>query len=49
MAAGFEAPFVERVWQMVRDIQYKRVPPLVAKLSSRTIGHDFLYSRDWGR
>jgi NAD+ synthase len=26
---------------------YKRTMPNVAKLSSRSIGHDFLYLRDW--
>ena len=26
---------------------YKRTMPNVAKLSRRSIGHDFLYLRDW--
>jgi NAD+ synthase len=29
--------------------QYKRVPPVIAKLSRRSIGHDFRYLRDWKR
>jgi NAD+ synthase len=46
--AGFEPDFVERVSEMVRRNQYKRVPPPIAKLGNRTVGHDFLYPRDWG-
>ena len=46
---GFEPEFVEQVSRLVRNSHYKRVPPLVAKLSTRSIGHDFLYLRDWGR
>jgi NAD+ synthase len=46
--AGFERAFVERVWRTVRQSHYKRRPPIVAKISQRTIGHDFLYMRDWG-
>lgn len=48
VAAGFERAFVERVMERVRANQFKRMPPLVAKLSSRTVGYDFLYLRDWG-
>jgi NAD+ synthase len=47
--AGFEPEFVERVSRLVRDSHYKRVPPLVPKLSGRTLGHNFSYLRDWGR
>jgi NAD+ synthase len=32
----------------VRRCHYKRVPPLIPKLSHRTLGIDFLYLRDWG-
>jgi NAD+ synthase len=46
--AGFEAKFVERVWRMVRVNHFKRRGPIIAKLSSRTIGVDFNYLRDWG-
>ncbi len=46
--AGFEARFVERVWRMVRVNHFKRRGPIIAKLSSRTIGVDFNYLRDWG-
>jgi NAD+ synthase len=44
---GFEADFVRDVWRRVKANHYKRTMPNVAKLSRRTIGHDFLYLRDW--
>ena len=46
--AGFPRELVERVWRTVQRNQFKRELPVVAKLSRRTIGHDFLYLRDWG-
>jgi NAD+ synthase len=47
VAAGFDAALVTRIREMVRRSHYKRVMPLIAKLSLRTVGHDFLYPRDW--
>jgi NAD+ synthase len=44
---GFDANLVNRIRELVRRNHYKRVMPLIAKLSLRTIGHDFLYPRDW--
>jgi len=38
---------VRRIRDMVRKSHFKRVTPLIAKVSLRTIGHDFLYPRDW--
>jgi NAD+ synthase len=46
-AEGFERAFVEKIWRQVRLNHYKRTMPNVAKLSRRSIGHDFLYLRDW--
>jgi NAD+ synthase len=46
--AGFPQPLVRRVWETVRKTHFKRRPPMVPKLSQRTIGLDFLYLRDWG-
>ena len=48
ITAGFDAVFVDRVLTTVRRNQFKRMPPIIAKLSNRTIGYDFLYLRDWG-
>jgi NAD+ synthase len=46
--AGFAEKFVRKVVERVRRNQFKRVLPPIAKLSSRTVGYDFLYLRDWG-
>jgi NAD+ synthase len=46
--AGFEETFVRKVVERIRRNQFKRVLPPIAKLSSRTVGYDFLYLRDWG-
>jgi NAD+ synthase len=44
---GFDRDFVANVWRKVQRNHYKRTMPNVAKLSKRSIGHDFLYLRDW--
>ncbi len=44
---GFERAFVEKVWRRVKINHYKRTMPNIAKVSRRTIGHDFLYLRDY--
>jgi NAD+ synthase len=46
---GFERTFVDQISTRVRESQYKRRPPLIAKLSARTIDREFRYPRDWGR
>jgi NAD+ synthase len=48
IGAGFSRGFVEKVWERVRHTHYKRHLPIVAKLSQRTVGYDFLFMRDWG-
>lgn len=45
---GFKREFVDAVLDRVRTTQFKRVLPPIAKISKRTVGHDFLYPRDWG-
>ena len=49
VAMGFDGALVDDVMQRVRGSQYKRRPPVIAKVSARTIGRDFRYPRDWGR
>jgi NAD+ synthase len=46
---GFESSFVTRVEELVTRSQYKRRMPLIAKVSGRSITHDFRYPRDWKR
>ena len=48
-AAGFDPGLVQAVAERVVRNQYKRLPPVIAKLSRRTIGSDFRYLRDWKR
>ncbi|HSR47046.1 MAG TPA: NAD+ synthase [Anaerolineales bacterium] len=45
--AGFAPSLVRRTVERIRKNQYKRLPPIIAKVSSRTPGTDFLYPRDW--
>ncbi len=44
---GFERDFVVKIWERVKANHYKRTMPNIAKLSKRSIGHDFLYLRDY--
>ena len=48
VAAGFEPAMVRRVKTLIMRSQFKRVPPVIAKVSQRTINVDFRYPRDWG-
>ena len=47
LAEGVDAAFYQRVRGMVVRSQYKRMMPVIAKISSRTPGIDFRYARDW--
>jgi len=48
-AIGFEDGFMDMVGRRLRDNQFKRRLPVIAKLSARTIDREFRYPRDWGR
>jgi NAD+ synthase len=48
VSAGFNEVFVDKLWKRVQQMHYKRHLPVIAKLSRRTMGYDFLYMRDWG-
>ena len=45
---GFEENFIEKVRRIVQRNQFKRRPPVIAKISHRTVNIDFRYPRDWG-
>ncbi len=47
VAAGFDREMVDRVARLVVRSQFKRRPPIIAKVSTRTVGWDFRYPRDW--
>ena len=44
---GFDEVFYDKVRKMVVKNQYKRMMPVIAKVSDRTPGIDFRYARDW--
>lgn len=45
---GFASSFIKTIRAKIRFNQFKRVPPIIAKVSNRTINVDFRYNRDWG-
>lgn len=45
---GFKLPFIKTLRDKIRFNQFKRVTPVIAKVSNRTINVDFRYNRDWG-
>lgn len=46
LAEGFDAPLVDLIMTRIYRNQFKRRMPIIAKLTSRTINHDFNYPRD---
>lgn len=48
IARGHDPALVRRLMRKIVSSQFKRLPPLIAKISMRTVGVDFRYPRDWG-
>ncbi len=46
--AGFDQQIITKVRRMIQKNQFKRRPPVIAKISYRTVNIDFRYVRDWG-
>ena len=44
----FSDAMIKDVKNKIQTSQFKRRPPVIAKLSNRTINQDFRYCRDWG-
>jgi NAD+ synthase len=44
----FPPEMVHDIQSRMQKFQFKRRPPVIAKLSNRTINQDFRYCRDWG-
>ena len=44
----FPAPMIKDIRHRIQTSQFKRRPPVIAKISNRTINQDFRYCRDWG-
>jgi NAD+ synthase len=47
VAKGFRRATVLRIRKLILRSQFKRRMPLIAKVSTRSIGWDFRYPRDW--
>jgi NAD+ synthase len=45
---GISKKMIRTVQKLIQKSQFKRRPPVIAKLSNRTINQDFRYCRDWG-
>jgi len=45
---GYSEKMILDIKSRIQKSQFKRRPPVIAKLSSRTINQDFRYCRDWG-
>ncbi|MGL6024524.1 MAG: NAD+ synthase, partial [Cetobacterium sp.] len=45
---GYSKEIIDKIQNKIRFSQYKRKLPIIAKISSRSIGRDFRYPRDWG-
>jgi NAD+ synthase len=48
VAMGWDEGLVRRIRENMELTQFKRRPPLIAKISGRTVNVDFRYPRDWG-
>jgi NAD+ synthase len=49
VAAGHKPAAVDRVIRLIKNSEFKRHLPPIAKLSTRSVGHDFLYPYDRGK
>jgi len=45
---GYDEEAIRTIMRRIQMNQYKRKPPIIAKVSGRTVGIDFRYLRDWG-
>jgi len=45
---GYKQNTIDDIKKRIQRSQFKRRPPVIAKLSNRTINQDFRYCRDWG-
>jgi NAD+ synthase len=48
VAHGFSRRQIGKIAEKIRRSQFKRLPPIIAKLGHRTVNRDFRYPRDWG-
>jgi len=48
MDLGYKLTMIQDIKSRIQKNQFKRRPPIIAKLTNRTINQDFRYCRDWG-
>ncbi len=46
---GYQPEEIKKVRNLIVASQYKRSLPVIIKISSRTVSHDFRFPRDWNR
>ena len=46
---GFTLELIDKIASLIKKNQFKRMPPIIAKLGHRTVNRDFRYPRDWGQ
>lgn len=44
---GYKKEYMDKINRLIYRNQFKRVPPIIAKVSNRTVNVDFRYNRDW--
>jgi NAD+ synthase len=49
IAHGFKKEKVDRILARIKGSEFKRQMAPIAKISSRTVGHDFLYPYNWDK
>ena len=49
IASGFKKKTVEKIISLIKNSEFKRKLPLIPKISSRSVGHDFLFPFDWDK
>ncbi len=49
IARGFKKEKVDGILARIKASEFKRQMPPIAKIASRTVGHDFLYPYDWDK
>lgn len=49
IASGFKKETVEKIISLIKNSEFKRKLPPIPKMSSRSVGHDFLFPFDWDK
>ncbi len=49
ISSGFKKEAVGKILTLIKSSEFKRKLPPIPKISTRTVGHDFLFPYDWGK